>query len=101
MKLWDVPNLRRPKTLKGHENAVYSVVFSPDGKTLATGSWDKTVKLWDVDTGEELCILKAHSSAVQSLAFSPGGKILASGDWDHKVKLWRAASEGEVQAAGW
>src|SRR5262245_40661839 len=45
-------------TLKEHDDVVYSVVFSPDGKTLASGSYDHTVKLWDAQTGQELATLK-------------------------------------------
>ena len=46
---------------RGHTKLVYSVVFSPDGKTLASGSWDKTIKLWDVATGKERATLKGHT----------------------------------------
>ena len=47
-------------TLKGHD-VTSSVAFSPDGKTLASGSWDKTIKLWDVATGKEQATLKGHT----------------------------------------
>jgi WD40 repeat protein len=72
----------------GHSNGVGSVAFSPDGKTLASGSADHTIKLWDVTSGTELRTLIGHSETVTSVAFSPDGKILASGSFDHMVKLW-------------
>jgi WD40 repeat protein len=63
------------------------VAFSPDGKTLASGSDDNTIKLWDVATGKEQATLKGHTAWVASVAFSPDGKTLASGG-DTTVRLW-------------
>src|SRR6266849_1082838 len=63
----------------GHSQNVTSVSFSPDGKTLASGSYDNTVKLWDVSTGAELRTLEGLSQNVTSVSFSPDGKTLASG----------------------
>nr|MDZ8059445.1 ribosome assembly protein 4 [Nostoc sp. EkiNYC01] len=76
------------KTLTGHSSAVISVVFSPDGKTLASGSLDKTIKLWDVSTGKAIKTLTGHSSSVLGVVFSPDGKTLASGSSDKTIKLW-------------
>ena len=76
-----------------HSNSVFSVVFSPDGKTLATGSVDSTVILWDVASRKPLGEpLKAHSGPVLSVAFSPDGKTLATGSDDKTVILWDVAS---------
>jgi WD40 repeat protein len=73
---------------EGHTSAISSVAFSPDRKTLASGSWDNTVKLWNVETGQQIKSLDDHADLVSSVAFSPDGKTLASGSWDNTVKLW-------------
>ena len=75
-------------TIQGHKDAILSVAFSPDGSTIATGSYDKLVKLWDAATGKELRTLKEHSDAVYSVAFLPGGTQLVSGAGDRTLKIW-------------
>ena len=62
-------------------------MFSPDGQTIASGSWDKTVKLWSRD-GKLLNTLKGHDAYVSSVVFSPDGQTIVSGSWDKTVKLW-------------
>ena len=75
-------------TLEGHTDKVWSVAFSPDGKTLASGSWDQTVRIWNVDTEELLHILPGHTSDVMSVAFSLDGSTLVSASWDRTIRLW-------------
>jgi WD40 repeat protein len=77
--------------------SVYSVAFSPDGRLLASGSDDKTIKLWDVASGREVRTLSGHTSWVNSVAFSPDGRLLASGSSDQTIKLWDVASGREVR----
>ncbi|MEH2004848.1 AAA-like domain-containing protein, partial [Nostoc sp.] len=81
-------NIREQNQLEGHSSLVNSVVFSPDGKTLASASADKTIKLWNRETGKEITTLTGHSSLVNSVVFSPDGKTLASASFDNTIKLW-------------
>lgn len=76
--LWDVATKSLTASFTGHESDVVSVAFSPDGSTLASGSWDRTVRLWDVQAHRFLIILSHHSREVRGVAFSPCGRWVAS-----------------------
>lgn len=81
--------------LKGHTDPVYSVAVSPDGKLLATGSFDKTAKLWDAATGQELRTLAGklgHTNLVLGVSFSPDGSSLATVSTDNSLKIWDIAN---------
>ncbi|MEH1948686.1 MAG: AAA-like domain-containing protein, partial [Nostoc sp.] len=88
--------IREQNQLEGHSDAVNSVVFSPDGKTLASASADKTIKLWNRDTGKEISTLSGHSRGVNSVVFSPDGKTLASASADKTIKLWNRDTGKEI-----
>ncbi|MEG5058829.1 NACHT domain-containing protein [Microcoleus sp. A2-C5] len=68
--------------------SVRSVIFSPDGKLLATGDSDGVVRLWEASSSREILTCKGHTNVVESVAFSPDGKILASGSYENTIKLW-------------
>lgn len=100
LKIWEVKSGQEIINLKGHTKGVTSVAFSPDGKTLATGSHDQTIKIWDVESGVEIGCFTGHrdhvwAGGVSSVAFSSDGHTLASGSWDGSIKLWDTADESQ------
>jgi WD40 repeat protein/serine/threonine protein kinase len=91
---WDAKTYHERCTLKGHTGYVWKVAFSPDGRYLASGSWDSTVKIWDVKSGQEVRTLRGHAGFIYGLAFSPDGWRLAtaSGSTRHgEIKVWDAS----------
>ncbi|KAA6414807.1 MAG: hypothetical protein FRX48_01557 [Lasallia pustulata] len=85
------------QTLEGHSSIVMAVAFSPDGKQLASGSGDETVRIWDAATGATLQTFEGHSDWVGAVAFSPDGKQLASGSGDETVRIWDAPTGATLQ----
>ena len=75
------------ETLLGHSDTVGTVVFSPDGKMLVSGSKDNTVKLWDVVTTQEITTFKRYLSSVNTVVFSPEGNTLFTGSGGGKIKF--------------
>src|SRR5581483_11378224 len=92
VRVWKVADGALLRTIQGHKDALYSIALSPDGKILATGSYDQKIKLWDTETGAELRTLSGHNGAIYDLAFRPDGRILASASADRTVKLWEVST---------
>jgi WD40 repeat protein len=80
--------LKKPRSLFLN----YRVVFSPDGRTIASGGKDCSIKLWDSSNGQERQHLSGHANSVCSLAFSSDGKQIASASHDGTIKLWQPES---------
>jgi WD40 repeat protein len=94
------PGLTPPGTerlrLVGHDSAVNSACFSPDGKTVATASNDRTVRLWNATTGQEIIALYGHENWVRSVGFSADGARVVTAAWDSTARLWDLATRQEL-----
>lgn len=89
IKVWDLDTGEAPNTLNdGHTAAIYSLSLSQDGRILASGSADSTIKIWDVTTEKLLQTLRGHTGTVWSVALSRDGKTLVSGGEDKTIKIW-------------
>ncbi len=108
IRLWDVNTGKHIRTLIGHTSIINSVVFSPDGNTIASASGDwrgyegissvgEEIRLWDAHTGEHLKTLTGHKDVISSMAFSPDGNFIVSGDWYHEGHYRSGTLVGEIR----
>lgn len=105
VRTWDIGDIKQGEGLRlrydetgflfGHEALVACIQFSPDGKRLASGSLDKTIRVWDIASGKQLLTIKGDMGQVRSVAFSPDGSMIAAGSLG-KAYLWDANTGGRI-----
>jgi WD40 repeat protein len=98
IQLWDATTGEVTFTLSSQKFWTSNLVFSPDGRTLASASWDNTITLWDVATGKALRSLSGLADISGPLAFSPDGRTLASGAGDTAIELWDVTTGQALRA---
>ncbi len=81
-------------TFQGHTAPIVSLAISPDGTTLASASWDRTVRLWPL-AGGALRVLEGHTQNVNGVAFAPDGRSLVSAGYDATIRIWPLSGNGE------
>lgn len=86
-QVWDIANKVIRNTFAGHEQDIYSLDFARDGRIIASGSGDRTVRLWDIETGGSVLVLSIEDG-VTTVAISPDSKFVAAGSLDKSVRVW-------------
>lgn len=100
VQIWDCSTWSRHQLLQGNLSSTTSVAYSPDGRWVASGSKDRTIRIWDAMTGQQAHRMLGHSNRVISIQFSPDGKSLVSAGREGTIKVWHVAT-GEFLCDLW
>ncbi|HRQ36832.1 MAG TPA: protein kinase [Chloroflexota bacterium] len=97
--IYDAHSLEPIQLLAGHTSQVSAVAWSPDGRQVASGSWDGTIRVWDVDTGEQVRIIQSNDQFI-ALDWSPDGSLLAAATWGSPILLYDPVSTQKLGELG-
>jgi WD40 repeat protein len=100
VRLWEADSGQEVACLAGHQGTVVALSWSPDGRTLASGSEDETVRLWEVESGRQLARLAGHEHQLWRLSWSLDGRQLRSEDWSGQVLVWDALRGYQLAGQG-
>jgi RNA polymerase sigma factor (sigma-70 family) len=95
--VWDVETKKQVKKIEGHNDSVLNMCFSPDGKTFATCSKDKTIRISNWETGKDVKVLRGHGHWVESIVFTADGKTLVSCSHDGTIRFWDWGNAVEIE----
>ena len=96
IRLYNFPTGELVTLLKGHDNVVLSLAFSPDSRYLLSGSGDFNAIIWDINQQQRLHTLKGHTNHIYAVAFAPDSKRVVTGSYDQSLRLWRVANGGLI-----
>jgi cytochrome c len=91
--IWTAGNVQPDRVFEGHSAPIAALAVSPDGATLASASWDQTLRLWPLAGGAPR-VLEGHAQNVNGVAFAPDGRTLVSVSYDQSVRIWPLAGQG-------
>jgi WD40 repeat protein len=100
VSIWKGDRGKPVSTIKGHEDVILEVTFSPNGKTLVTASDDETARLWDTASGKQLHVFKGHTAGLNTAVFDARGARLLTGAEDETARLWDVATGKQIRAWG-
>jgi WD40 repeat protein len=88
LKIWNAKTGQLVANLKGHTATVTCLTWTADGKTLISGSYDRSIRTWNTTTWQQIAVWTGHTGSVWGIAISPNGRILASASYDNTARLW-------------
>jgi WD40 repeat protein len=97
--VWDALTGRELGRLEGHQGAVWSAAWSPDGSLIATAGGDGDVRIWDAVESIQLSLIHAHEDAVRSVAWDRDGARIITGSSDHTARIWPVGIAGLLELA--
>src|SRR6185295_7285016 len=101
IRLWDVNGKAELRTLRGHSQEIWGLVFTADGRWLVSAGMDKTIRVWNPSSGEEVACLKGHKGSIYGTAAFPRSQTIATADTAGEIRLWNLHQERQFGETVW